>query len=431
MWAPTDWAKVFALAGLPYERFTSVTPQWNPAVYADQRMAWTGTVPGDSTIALRIEAASYRGKPVMFRHIYPWAIAAVPTSPTAAAVQDWLVAFIWAVFVGLLALAVVTARRNLRAGAADTASTVRMGLVAGAILMAEQFLSVHWTTLVSFMSDKLFMGIAYGSLLFLIVAVLYLTLEPIIRRTWPETLVSWVRLFDGRFKDARVGRDVMAGLVLSLASTLVLIGAQLLWTHLSGQPIPYGLIDTPAVQTDTVMGSRFVVATILRALLVALQGSLTATAILAGATALFKGRRMAALLATAAVMALQVFPFFDPSVPRIFAMVALLALSGFTLLRFGFLALVVFITVSNLLTNIPLVMPGSSWYATATVTGVGAVVLLAAWAFRGMLEGRDVATPAPLSGMGTGPGPGPGASPGASHPKTPPLSPSQTPTQPR
>jgi serine/threonine-protein kinase len=433
--APTDWAKVFALAGLPFERFTAVAPQWNPVVYADQRMAWEGRVPGDSTIALRIEAASYRGKPVMFRRIYPWTPAVRQGDADSTIAQELLAGFIWALFVGLLALAVFVARRNLRAGTADAHSTLRMGIVAGAAFVARQFLGGHATTVSTFLSNKLFMGIAYGSLLFLLVAVLYLTLEPIIRRTWPETLVSWVRLFDGKFRDARVGRDVMAGLVLSLASTLVLIGAQLLWTRMSGQPIPYGLIDSPAYQTDAVMGPRFVAVAVLRALLNALQGSLSATAILAGATSLFRGRRILAVLATVLVMALQTFPFFDPTVPRIFAVVALLALSGFTLLRFGFLALVVFVAVSDLLTCIPLVAPGSSWYATATVTGVGAVVLLAAWAFRGMLEGRDVPSQLELGGgmSSGGMGAGAGASgaaragSGASRPQ----SPSQTPTQPR
>ncbi len=426
--APTDWAKVFALAGLPYERFASVPPQWNPVVYADQRMAWVGSVPGDSAIALRIEAASYRGKPVMFRRIYPWTPAVRQGDDANTIVQELLAGGIWALFVGLLALAVFVARRNLRAGTADTQSTFRMGLVAGTIFLCRQFLGAHWTTVSTFLSSKLFMGIAYGSLLFLLVSVLYLTLEPIIRRTWPETLVSWVRLFDGRFQDARVGRDVMAGLVLSLVSTLVLIGAQLLWTRMSGQAIPYGLIDSPGFQTDAVMGPRFVAVELMRAVLTALQGALTATALLAGATSLFRGRRMLAVVATASLMAIQIFPYFDPTAPRLFAMVALLALSGFTLLRFGFLALVVFVSVSDFLTSIPLVLPGSSWYATATVTGIGAVILLAAWAFRGMLEGR--VAPAQGERDGWGASGASGVARGGSGASRPP-SPSQTPTQPR
>ena len=400
----TDWAKVFALAGLPMERFREVTPQWMPNVYADQRMAWLGTVPGDTAVALRIEGASYRGKPVMFRRLYPWARAARQLSDRPALGMQILVAGVWIVFIGLLGIAVTVARRNLRAGKADVASTTRMAFVAGGVLVARRLLGVHWTDVSTFLSSKLFESIAYGSLLFLIVAVLYLTLEPIVRRTWPETLVSWVRLFDGRLRDARVGRDVMAGVVLSLAYVMVMIGAQLLWTRVSGAPIPYGLIDTPSVQADSVMGVRFVIVMILTAILAAVQGALTATAILAGATALFCGRRFLALVGTALLMSLQLFPFADPSIPRIVAMVTLIGLAGYSLLRFGFLSLIVLIVVSSVLTNIPLVAPNSSWYWPATLTGVGLIVALVAWAFRGMLEGRSTseAPPAPLAPLPRG-----------------------------
>ena len=427
--AELDWAKVFALSGLPLGEFREASPEWTPLTFADVRKAWVGHVPGDTAVALRIEAASYGGRLVKFRRIYPWTPRPREDSGKPAASTEWFTAGVWLVFVALLGLAGWTARRNLRAGSADTASTLRMSLVAGLLLLSRHFLAAHWTGVGGFLSNKLFEGIAYGGLLFLIVAVLYLTLEPIIRRTWPETLVSWVRLFDGRFRDARVGRDVMAGIVLSMAFALVLTGAQLLWTHLSGTPIPYGLIDTPSVQTDAIMGPRFVIVAILTALLQALQGALTATAILAGATTLFKNRRILALVATSLVMSLQLFPFFDPSVPRVVALVALIAGAWFALLRFGFLSLIFFIVVSTVLTSIPLVAPNSSWYWTATATGVGALLLLAAWAFRGMLEGRDVAATA-QSGSGAG-GPGaPGDARGAAAASRP-LSPSQTPTQPR
>jgi serine/threonine-protein kinase len=38
-------------------------------------------------------------------------------------------------------------------------------------------------------------------------------LEPLLRRRWPGTLVSWNRLLAGRLRDPLVGRDVLAGVV--------------------------------------------------------------------------------------------------------------------------------------------------------------------------------------------------------------------------
>jgi hypothetical protein len=39
----------------------------------------------------------------------------------------------------------------------------------------------------------------------------YLALEPYIRRTWPELLVSWARILSGEFTDPLVGRDLIFG----------------------------------------------------------------------------------------------------------------------------------------------------------------------------------------------------------------------------
>ena len=41
--------------------------------------------------------------------------------------------------------------------------------------------------------------------------VLYIALEPYVRRRWPATLVSWSRLLAGGFRDPLVGRDVLVG----------------------------------------------------------------------------------------------------------------------------------------------------------------------------------------------------------------------------
>lgn len=41
--------------------------------------------------------------------------------------------------------------------------------------------------------------------------LLYIALEPFVRRRWPETLISWTRILSGRFRDPRVGRDILVG----------------------------------------------------------------------------------------------------------------------------------------------------------------------------------------------------------------------------
>src|SRR5262249_45591154 len=68
--------------------------------------------------------------------------------------------------------------------------------------------------------------------------VLYIALEPYVRRTWPTTLISWSRVIDGRFRDRRVARDVLVG----LAATGFLDGFEPLLALVTPVP-PRGLID--------------------------------------------------------------------------------------------------------------------------------------------------------------------------------------------
>jgi serine/threonine-protein kinase len=51
--------------------------------------------------------------------------------------------------------------------------------------------------------------------------VLYLGLEPHIRKVWPHTLIGWTRVLSGRWRDPMVGRDLLVGFSAGLCMTLV------------------------------------------------------------------------------------------------------------------------------------------------------------------------------------------------------------------
>src|SRR5262245_50707053 len=51
--------------------------------------------------------------------------------------------------------------------------------------------------------------------------ILYLGLEPYVRRRWPTMLISWSRLLAGRFRDPLVGRDVLFGILLTIVLSLI------------------------------------------------------------------------------------------------------------------------------------------------------------------------------------------------------------------
>src|SRR5207253_9602054 len=53
--------------------FTAAAPEWSDLLYADTRAAWTREISAPIRSTERVEAAAYRGKPVYFRVLYPWA----------------------------------------------------------------------------------------------------------------------------------------------------------------------------------------------------------------------------------------------------------------------------------------------------------------------------------------------------------------------
>jgi hypothetical protein len=51
--------------------------------------------------------------------------------------------------------------------------------------------------------------------------LLYVAVEPYVRRKWPHLLISWSRLLAGRFRDPMVGRDVLFGTLTGIALALI------------------------------------------------------------------------------------------------------------------------------------------------------------------------------------------------------------------
>src|SRR5215467_212855 len=70
---PPDWSPLFSAAGLDLSKFTPATPEWSDLLYSDTRAAWTREITAPIHVTERVEAAAYRGKPVYYRVLFPWA----------------------------------------------------------------------------------------------------------------------------------------------------------------------------------------------------------------------------------------------------------------------------------------------------------------------------------------------------------------------
>ena len=53
--------------------------------------------------------------------------------------------------------------------------------------------------------------------------LLYLAVEPFVRRRWPQTIVSWSRILGGKLRDPLVGGDILIGVAFGLFWALLLL----------------------------------------------------------------------------------------------------------------------------------------------------------------------------------------------------------------
>ena len=223
--APVDWNAFFTAAGLDMATFTSATPDWVPRNYADTRLAWTGSMPESPGVALRVEAASHRNIPVSFQIIGPWArpTRMVPPPVNRAARVVATIASVVVVPVFMIG-GLILARRNMIRGRGDRRGAIHLAVLVFSLSLGRWLLgSAHFSDVDAEQSR---FSVALGSAILSasLYGLLYLAIEPQVRRLWPHLLVTWSRLVSGRWRDPLLGRDLVMGSLMGLTMTLITFG---------------------------------------------------------------------------------------------------------------------------------------------------------------------------------------------------------------
>ena len=176
---------LFSAAELDPSQFQPAEPVRTWLATSDTRMAWTGTWPG-SKWPLRIEAATLRGKPVAFALIGPW--NKPDRMPPAESIDKgtMFALVLGVIFLAVLIVSVLLARRNLAAGRGDRRGAVRIAVFIFSVQMllwlTRSYLAVSLGTLGMFL-----IAICTASFYGLVLWTVYLALEPYVRRYWPHT----------------------------------------------------------------------------------------------------------------------------------------------------------------------------------------------------------------------------------------------------
>ena len=380
--APMDWAPLFVAAGLDAKTFTEATPSRTPPTFADERRAWSGTLPETQT-PVTIEAASYRGRPVSFEIVAPWSRALREPGLTGDANGPLPTILI----LSLLVSAVVLARNNLRTGRADRRGAFRLAAVLFFTYVALWILSPHLSSLGE-ETNRLFIYIGLGLFVGGVFYLVYLAIEPFVRRSWPTMLVGWSRALAGRVPDPIVGRDLLIGVVAGLLLT-ALAQAGMWLPKVLGWQEPMTLA-TPS--TGAFEHTRYLLMLIPQTLNNGLQNALLSALAFTGFRELVKrglNRVKSRWLSpdyVAAGLALLFMVFISlaesPADRDHLLLNGLLELatSGIflvVLLRFGMLATVVMYTVSALSQRAPLTLQQSALYAGEGWTLLGYMFLIA------------------------------------------------------
>ncbi len=380
---PVDWNRWFAAAGLDAKRFTPSPPRITGQQAFDQRLAWTGSMANVPEMQIRVEAASWKGRPVRFWPIFPWQepYAEGTYRPSLRErVQDWL--YLTARFGGFL-LAVLLAVRNYRLSRSDTLGAVRLAVfVFGASLLIWVFQAKHHADVREYyrfaraLSESLFAGATFG--------VLYLGLEPYVRRRWPRSLISWTRLLAGGVRDPVVGAHLLIGTALGICSTLFFFLQNLLIEPI-GSPVHgpttlwlvwvSGLRD---IAGATLFNAVFAIGLGLLSLFLLFLGrTLLPTAwlgvvVLILAFSTFYGLRSSNIALGTVWMAVQFAFLLTP------------------LMRFGVLEAICAVFVSSILGCCPMTTDFSAWYAGNTAIAIALVLALAVYGFHTAVAGRPL-----------------------------------------
>ena len=374
---PVDWRPLLDFAGIDPSKLQPAKSSWTPLAWGDQRAAWTGRSPEQPDLTMRLEGAGFEGKPIFFRTIFPWTKPTRDTESTLTTQERIGAGVILSVVAILFVVAGLLARRNFRLGRGDRRGAFRFALALAALRFASSMLAANHV----FAPKELVIIVSALSTSILTSALgwlLYIGIEPYVRRRWPKTLVSWNRLLLGQFRDPLVGRDVLIGIT---AATVLI-----------------ALSQAAAVMAHAHAPARTAFLAGFRQGIGAVFGVLTSSFISAvGIYVLMFVLRMITRrdwIAAAVFVILNSLPviFLVPDNRLLVAAVALIANSAAMILlfRFGIVVLLAWNFAALMLSNAPMTLHLSAWYADNTLFCMGVLVAAALYAFRISLGGRPL-----------------------------------------
>jgi serine/threonine-protein kinase len=379
-----DWAELFGLAGLDFERFLPVRPRYQRWLAPDERWAWLGSREDSPETEWRVEAGSYEGRIALFNVGLSPTLEPYSRDPKPARADASFIVLFYTSQILLLALmgiAVLLARRNWHRGRCDKRAARRLGVCFGVLMLV---VHVLWSQ--SLFKEFGLVGIwailASSVFVGMFAWTCFLAVEPYGRRVWPALFVSSSRLLSRerfQWRDSQVGRSVLLGVLFGACAALIYPANTVLNTWWQGSP---AFLLQPA--WVGMVGQRSALAFLLETLFGSALGVLVPLLMLVVFLSLTKRKTLSILLTVITWPIVYVFMSPSPWAPTLlFCIVALVVL-----MRLGLVALAVFLVVDRtyLLSTTNLM----AWYSQASLFAAVFVLLLLAYGVWASTAGRKI-----------------------------------------
>jgi serine/threonine-protein kinase len=375
-----DWNILFSAAGLDPTRLQPAQPTWTSLAASDTRVAWTGNWPG-TTRPLRVEAASFQGKPVFFSLIGDWTKPERMLSTEKKSLGERAARIIGLLVLGSIVVgSALLARRNYRQGRGDRAGALRLASVMFLLEIGLFLCRSHFATI----GDTIGLFILQVSTALFISGttwMLYLALEPWVRRHWPKTIISWSRLLSAGARDPLVGRDILFGVLLGVVWILIFQIRYIPMMRMGAAPALFS--------TEALMGGREALGAWLQQWPQSIQTTLVFFFLLFGLKVLLRKEWIAGI-ALVAIFALPRGFSSTYMAVEIPAQILVYAIAVLIVLRFGLIPLACAVFTINLMANVPFSSDFSAWYMTTSILALLSVVALAGWGFYHSLGGEPL-----------------------------------------
>ncbi|MBN8597281.1 MAG: protein kinase [Planctomycetes bacterium] len=412
---PPNWAPFFEAAGLDIAKFSPATPTIAHRVSADTRYAWRGAYPDRPDVPVQIEAASLDGYPVSFRTKSLWRLGAVaqpaapedpaspssadpdeetrapatasneaarneraassttspratPQSPARFSIPEILGGIVNIVLTVGIISAGVLGWKNTRSNRGDRRGAFVLGVFIGGLTLISLAIGRHTIRhMLDFqiIATPLARALWLGGLTWLV----YLGMEPVVRRRWPNFLISWTRLLSGRTRDPLVWRDILIGCTVGAVFGPVYALSLLIDIQ------PFHVADPVIPNFTWFSGFTFSVAILLQTICGNLAIPLLITLLLVGLDRIVRSPWIAYPLA-GAFLWLVIGGETETAVSLAAALCA--AVCMLVLRFFGQLAFAVALMTATILVNFPISVDLTSWYAPLTLVGSVPLIVLAA-----------------------------------------------------